>query len=325
MESYAMKTDQGLWHSTKGLRSALTIFLLYLICSQLAHTLLYTVVAYLVSITDKTGTEFGNTVNEIAGQYHFVAFAIGAMLFSITLWKGDRALYKSNIFWNDAHKPFWQLNRFTKEELLRGIASGFMASVVYLFLFSLSKQGSFLGLYLTSTFGTPVFPLFFLDFFALATLLFCEEYIFRHKILAQLKPLLGTTASILLTSVFYLLIKFVQFELTTVDYGNLFLMNLAASCFYLKSTKAHRGLGFLIALLCSLHCLAGLPLWDNESPSFFLFKSSSREAEILFGGGGGPFNGLALSCIFLVFTFGIFFSWKSEKEARQKSKMNSTL
>jgi hypothetical protein len=320
-----MKKEQDLWHRTQGIRSALLIFVLYLICAQLAHTLLYTVVAYLVSISDKTGTEFGNTVNEIAGQYHFVAFAIGAVLFSVTLWKGDRALYKASSFWNDSHKPFWQLNRFTKEELFRGIASGFIASLVYLLLFSLSKQGSFLGLYLTSTFGTPVFPLFFFDLFALGALLFCEEYIFRHKILAQLKPSLGTTTALLLSSIFYLLIKYVQFELTALDYGNLFLMNLAASCFYLKSTKAHRGMGFLIALLCSLHSLAGLPLWDNESPSFFLFKSTSREAEILFGGGIGPFNGLALSCIFLVFTLGIFFSWKSEKEARRNSKMNSTL
>ncbi len=317
--------QRNVWQKTRGLRSASGIFLIYLLCSQIAHTLLFTIVAYLVSVTEKTGTEFGNTVNEIAGQYHFVAFAIGAILFSITLWKADQALYRTQTFWNELHKPFWQLNRYTKEELIRGLASGAMAALVYLVLFTFSRNGSFLGLYLTSTFGTPVFPLFFLDLLALAAMIFCEEYIFRHKILSQTKTLLGTPGAIVFTSVCYLAVKAVQFDLQWLDYGNLLLMNLAASCFYLKSTKPHRGLGFLIALLGSLHSLAGLPLWDIESPSFFLFKPASREAEILFGGGNGPFNGLAITCIFLVFAIGTFFSWKSEKEARRNSQLYKSL
>lgn len=317
--------SRNVWQKTRGLRSAAGIFTLYLICSQLAHTLLFTIVAYLVSITDKTGTEFGNTVNEIASQYLFVAFAVGATFFAVTLWRADLALYKTQTFWNDLHKPFWQLNRFTKEELIRGLASGASAAVVYLILFSVSQRGTFLGIYLTSTIGTPVFPLFFIDLFALGILLFAEEYIFRHKILGQIKSLLGSTLAILLTSLAYLSVKMVQFELQWLDCINIFLMNLVACCFYLKTTKAHRGLGFLIALLGSLHCFAGLPLWDIESPSFFLFKPTHRDAELLFGGGYGPFHGLALSCIFVVFTLGTFFSWKSEKEARRNSKLPSSL
>lgn len=311
--------NDSLWERTRSLRSAALILGFYLGATQIAHTLLYTIVAYLVSAAEKTGTDFGNTVNEIAGQYHFFSFALAALLMALTTWKGDRALYRHDQFWNENHQPVWQLNRLTKEELLRGLSSGAIAAGVYLLLFTVSGQGSFLGVYITSTFGTPVFPLFFLDFAALCTLLFCEEYIFRHKILKRLLIQLPPGMAITLTAAAYLLVKYLQFELGLMDMMNLALMNVALGYFYLKSGKAHRGIGFLLMLLGFLHSVAGLPLWDNESPSFFLFKSAQRNHEVLFGGGAGPFGGLALSSIFLVFTIGCALSWKQELEARQQA------
>lgn len=315
--------NETLWARTRELRSALLLLAFYLAATQLAHTLLYTIVAYLVSAAEKTGTDFGNTVNEIAGQYHFFAFALSALLMALTTWQGGRALYRQDVFWNESHKPVWRLNRLTKEELLRGIASGTIAGLVYLLLFTVSRQGNFLGVYLTSTFGTPVFPLFFIDLLALGTLLFCEEYIFRHKILPLLLVRMPAGWAVWLTTLFYLLVKYLQFELSAMDFLNLGLLNIALGYFFLKSGKAHRGLGFVMSLILLLHSGAGLPLWDNESPSFFLFKSTHRDQEILFGGGGGPFAGLALSSIFVVLAIGAAYRWKQEQEARQQSARNA--
>jgi len=312
--------NESLWRSTRNLRSVLLILGFYLAATLLAHTLLYTIVAYLVSVTDKTGTDFSNAVNEIAGQYHFFSFSLAALLMALTTWKGDRALYNQSIFWNDPHKPFWQLNRITKEELFRGASSGAAAVAVYLFLFIASGQGTYLGTYITSAFGTPVLPLFFLNFASLCVLLFCEEYIFRHKILRLLLTQMNAGAAVVVTSLLYLLVKHLQFDLSHMDFFNLGLMNLALGYFFLKSDKAHRGIGFMIVCLCGLHSMAGLPLWDNESPSFFLFKPLSRSHEILFGGGLGPFAGIALSSIFIVFALGSGFSWKREMETRRKSE-----
>jgi hypothetical protein len=296
------------------------IFLFYLIAVQAARTLLYTIVAYIASAAEKTGPDFGNTVNEIAGQYHFVSYAAAALLIMVTAWRADRALYSHQPFWNDSHKPLWHLSRITKEELIRGLSSGLIASAIYLFLFTLSGRGTFLGVYLTSTVGTPVFPLFFVDLVSLVVMLFCEEYIFRHKILQLLLGSFSPGFSICLTALLAVAVKFIQFDLNAMGIVNLLLMNLALGYFFLKYKKAHRGIGFVISLLVSLHCLAGLPLWDNESPSFFLFKAVGRTSEMLFGGHAGPFAGLALWSIFLVFVLGSLFSWKQEIEARRHSE-----
>ncbi|WP_305809356.1 hypothetical protein, partial [Staphylococcus epidermidis] len=145
-----------------------------------------TIVAYMVSLSTKTGPEFSNTVNEISSQYILFARALGALVLSATLWQADRALYRQIPFWNEAHRPFWQLDRIRKEQLFRGLSSGLLAALVFIVFFTAAGQISYLGIYITSTMGTPIFPLFFLDLASLATLLVCEEYLFRHKILRTL-------------------------------------------------------------------------------------------------------------------------------------------
>jgi hypothetical protein len=286
------------------------ILIFYLIVSEIAQTLLFTIVTYFVTATGKSGVEFGNTVNEIADQYRIFSYALGVLLAAITIWLGDKALYRHRPFWNDPKKPFWQLDRFTKEELLRGASSGFLAAFVYLAIFTLSRQLSFLGMLITSSLGTPVFPLFFLDFVSLIVLLACDEFIFRHKILRGLLTLLSPNKAVVLTSVFYVFAKHLQFSLAPIDYLNLFCLNAALGFFYLKAGKSHRGLGFLVFLFGTLHPMAGLPLWAQESPSFFLFKESHRATQLLSGGETGPLGGLGLFSILLVFTIGGHYSWK---------------
>lgn len=287
----------------------------YLLATQVAQTLLYTVVAYLVSAAAKTGSDFGNTVNEISSQYLFLAFALAALLLSVTTWIADRALYRQDPFWNSPLKPAWQLDRLTKRELLRGLSSGAIAVLVYLLLFTVSGQLSFLGVYITSTVGTPVFPLFFVDFISLAVLVICEEFIFRHKIQKFLLAHISPGKSILITTMLYLAVKHIQFQLTGIDYLNLTLMNLALGFFFLKSGRSHRGLGFLLSLLCLFHPVAGLPLWDTEGPSFFLFKPLGHGPELLAGVHGAPFSGLGLTSILLMIFGGAYLTWKQDVAA----------
>ena len=87
---------------------------------------------------------------------------------------------------------------------------------------------------------------------------------------------------------------------------------------YLKSKKFQRGLGFILALLCLLHNFAGLPLWANESPSFFLFKAGSRAPVIVTGGAAGPLGGAGLFGILMLFVVGSYFTWKREFEAKRQ-------
>lgn len=286
------------------------IVLFYLVISEIAQTLLFTIVTYLVTAAGKSGVEFGNTVNEIADQYRLLAYAIATTLVSVTLWLGDKALYRHVPFWNELHRPAWQLDRPTKEELLRGASSGGIAALVFLAVFTFSGQVSYLGMVITSSLGTPVFPLFFLDLFCLSVLVVCDEFLFRHKILRALYSDRHPHIAVFVTSILYVLGKYVQFPLMPLDYLNLFCLNLAMGYFYLKSGKAHRGLAFLLSLFVVLHPFAGLPLWGQESPSFFLFKETSRATALLSGGSSGPLAGLGLFSILVVFTIGGHYSWK---------------
>lgn len=311
--------SDSFWQRHRYLRPAFLVLLFYLLATQLAHTLLYTIVAYIVSAAEKKGTDFGNTVNEIAGQYHFFAYALAALLMTITTWRGDRALYRWDVFWNEPYKPVWQLDRNAKGELFGGVGSGLVAAGIFLALFYISGRGSFLGVYLTSTFGTPVFPLFFVDILALGTLIFCEEYIFRHKLLRLFAAELPPVAAITLSSAAYILVKWVQFDLTALDFLNLALFNFALGFFYLRVNKPHRGIGFALALSFLLHPLAGLPLWENESPSFFLFKTAARGDDHLFGGAAGPFAGWGLASILAVFAVRAAYGWLKRQPSPRKN------
>jgi hypothetical protein len=300
---------KSFWHRYRFVRSACFVLLFYLLATQVAHTLLYTIVTYIVSAAEKKGLDFGNTVNEIAGQYHFFVFAAAALLMALTTWRADRALYRTDIFWNEPHKPVWQLNRTTKGELWGGISSGVAAAVVFVALFLVSGRGSYLGVYLTSTVGTPVFPLFFVDVLSLAVMLFAEEYLFRHKILRSLEMELPPITAVVVTMLMNLTVKALQFDLTRLDYLSLALFNLALGFFHLRQDKPHRGIGFALSLTFLLHPIAGLPLWSNESPSFFLLKSTAREEDLLFGGLAGPFAGVGLASILAVFAVRAYFGW----------------
>lgn len=306
------------WPRLRALRPAVAPFFFFVLVSQLAHTLLNTIVSYLVSLSQKTGTDFSNTVNEIADQYFVLSLALAALLLVLTMWRADRALYRQLPFWNDLHKPFWQLDRSRKEELMRGLSSGALAALVYLVFFSISGQIGYLGVYITSTIGTPIFPLFFTDLAAIITLLVCEEFLFRQKILRSLLAVMPASSAIAITSGLHILARQWQFHLEAFDYLNLACLNLVLGYFYVKSGKIHRGLGFLVALVCLLHNFGGLPLWGYESPSIFLFKAVPRASALVSGGQAGPLAGLGLFGILAIFALGSFLTWKRELEARRQ-------
>jgi membrane protease YdiL (CAAX protease family) len=284
--------------------------IIYALVCKIVNTLLFTIVSSLVLVKGKVGLDFSNTVNEVAGQYIFLAYAVGAAFVTITLWLGDRALYQHQVFWNDNHRSFWQLERRAKEEFLRGLSSGLSVAFIYILVFAIAGAIIYLGTYITSAIGTPVFPLFFMDLLSLIVFIFCEEFLFRHKLLRKIHERMSPMRAVLLTSGIYIALKYVQFQLVPLDYINLLLLNITLGFFYLKSGRAHRGLGFLSALYGALHSFAGLPLWTHSSPSFFLFKENTKMISSLSGGSAGPLSSLGLTSILLVFAIGAYISWK---------------
>jgi membrane protease YdiL (CAAX protease family) len=314
MEPAAMTLLQRLF----ALRPMALTFLFYVLLSQLAQTLLYTVITYMVSLSSKTGPDFSNSVNEISGQYILFTFALAAFLLALTIWQADRALYRQVPFWNSPHRPVWQLDHVRKEELLRGLSNGGLCALVYLLFFSLTGQIDYLGVYITSAFGTPVFPLFFMDVLGLATLVACEEFLFRHKILRGLLARMPVSLAILCTAALHTLARHWQFQLEPLDYANLLCLNLILGYLYVRTGKCHRGLGLILSLLCVLHTVGGLPLWGFESPSVFLLKAAPRTPAWTTGGASGPLAGAGLFAVIALFT--LVLTWRRDLEARRQSE-----
>jgi hypothetical protein len=305
------------WDYLRPARHALIATIFYWAMTIIAATLLSTIVAYLVSAANKVGEEFVNTVNEISGQYLIFSFSLAAFLTSLTLWFGDRALYRARIFWTEPQRSIWQLNRNHKAELKRGLYSGLILGGIILALLLLSGRGSYLGLYLTSALGTPVFPLFLLSLGSSVVLLVTEEYLFRHKFMWALQNY-GNAIAIGLTVLVATLFKLLQFHLDHIALLNTALLQLLLSIYFVRSQKCHRGIALLVSLIVFWHPLAGLPLWGVETPSLFLFKSQSTTDDWLFGGGGGPFSGLALTAALIFLTISGWYSWRQEEEEKRQ-------
>ena len=114
------------------IRGAIFLFAIYALISQLSHTLLYTIIAYIVSLSTKTGPDFSNTVNEISSQYILFASALGAGFLALTVHQADKALYRHIPFWVEGQRKLWQLDRTRKDEFWRGISNGVLACILYL-------------------------------------------------------------------------------------------------------------------------------------------------------------------------------------------------
>lgn len=296
------------------LRAPIFIGLFYLCVAKLAHTLLVTSVTSYVLMTSKISGDLPNTVNEISSQYVFFAYALGALLVALTLWFGNRALYRNSEFWNEGKKKGWELSREIKANLRRGAASAFLLVVLLVGLFFFSGQLSFLGLFITSTIGTAVFPLFVLDFASLMVMVVCEEYIFRYRLLARLAHIFSPVTAICVSATLYTLIKWLQFDLTGTDIFNLMMLNAALGFLFLRTGRVHRGLGFLTVFYGMLHPLGGLPLWGQSGPSIFLFKHNAQNTgPWLTGADAGPLAGLGMSSLLFLLLLGAIWSWRSER------------
>lgn len=286
--------------------------LFYIFLSKIFYTLLLTIVTSAVLMTGQSGQELSNTVNEIASQYVMASYALAALLAALTVWLGDKALYSHVYFWNEENKKIWQLERKNRKEFYRGVSSGVIAALVLTSILVVTGQINFLGIYITSTIGTPVFPIFLTNFISVIVLLISDEFIFRHKVLLLLRQQVRIWPAILISSGLYILVKMIQFPITPVGFLNLLLLNLMLAFLYCKNGKAHRGLGFVLAMIGILHPICGLPLWGQTSPSFFLMKQTAKSSEWMTGGAAGPLASIGLFSIFAFLCGATYFSWKQD-------------
>lgn len=111
----------------------------------------------------------------------------------------------------------------------------------------------------------------FLRMLALALLVYCEEYIFRDKIAAQLKNLPMLPAA-LWTAGLYCGVKVMQFDLGLMHLVTLFLISIALSYRSLREGQFARAAGYWAAILIIFHPLLSLPIFGNDFSGVLLIR-----------------------------------------------------
>lgn len=283
----------------KKILSPLLIVLVYLVISEFSFIALITVVTSVV-VTNTAGQEQLNQINEITDQYIFVTYALAALTLFLLGRAGDKALGRKISFWPRSGQFIWSLDPVAKSQILRGIGSGILIPLIVVTLLVFSGQLQFHGTFVLSDLSSPIFLLFLANVSSIFVLVISEEYIFRHKVLRALSHEFNPVASVIVTSLAYVLIKTFQFKLSPEDHVSLFIINIALGFYFLRTGRVFRGLTFLTSLYAMIHLVCGLPLWGQKGAGLFLITDSAVAFRSVTGGGLGPLSGVALIALLLL-------------------------
>lgn len=304
---------------SKKISGPLFLSVFYLAVSKFCFILLLTIVTSVVLMQGKDRSQMNQMINDISFQYMFVVYSVGAFFTLFVCWIGDRAFARDNPIWKPMGK-LWDIDLESRKEFWRGVGSGALVPLVVIVLLQVSGQLNFLGNYVLSDTQSPIFFLFLLNGLALAGMVLCEEYIFRHKMLGTLIGRISPTKSVFLSSIGYVIVKHFQFSLALMDYVSLFLLSLISSYFYLRTNRIFRGMGFLGTIYGVVHFICGLNQWGHNTPGFFLFTDSKTAAAVVTGGNDGPLAGAAMISVLALVALASYWAWhQSAKENNPKS------
>lgn len=238
-------------------------------------------------------------ISEVFASNALFLATLGAILFTILLC----AAYPLSETRLDMVISWDRIKRHWATGAVRGVALALGVGVTYV-LFDLYSSLGFLIQVEDRTF--LIFG-FVMRCGALVLLTYCEEYIFRGKILEKLRSEFKSLYAIVAVSILYVVIKQVQFpELSLMQTLTLFLISLRLS---LKSTLTGdftAGAGEFAGLLVMLQLGMSLPVFGNEFQGLWMFQAHAKEgldnqtARLIGGGIGGPLSSLGLQ-VLLVF------------------------
>ena len=207
---------------------------------------------------------------------------------------------------------------FTKERtnfflgFLRGLF--FATSFVLFCIFTNHYQyeGSFYYLFNT--------PLFFITFvfqiIGVGLLCYCEETLFRKKILLSFSNSISFLPKIIFCSVFFCLIKVIQFDLQFLQVLTLFLVSVLLSIKSFNNSTFDFNTGLLCGLIICWSTLFGLPVFNTDFSGILpitinhdIVSPSGIEDyySFLSGGKHGPLSSNLLQLTMIILCF---FCWK---------------
>lgn len=199
---------------------------------------------------------------------------------------------------------------FTPQRFERRFAPGFLHGAVLALALTLALLLTGLYKYLGFLIQIEEAPLavasILIRIATLGTLVYCEEFIFRQKILNYFRRWIPDFTAVLVTAIVYCIIKGLQFDLGLMHYITLFLVSVNLGLKSMIDGDFTRGAGFWAAILIVLHPFLSLPVFGSDFQGIVLVKfldpseSGTQTFRVLTGGAGGPLSSFLLQLIFAI-------------------------
>ena len=198
----------------------------------------------------------------------------------------------------------WVTPEQLEKNILPGLLYGTILGSGLILGFIFGKLYTYLGVYLP----LEEAPLGLLNIsirsISLVSMVFVEEFIFRQRTLEFFRSRkISNWIGIILTSLFFILTKLVQFDLSWLQLFTLFLISISLGIRAVSESNFVRGAGFFAGLLLVFHPLLSLPILGSEIQGIIMVKYiPSVEvwgdwARYLSGGAGGPLASVALQAL----------------------------
>lgn len=286
---------------------------LYAFWIVMVRLFILTLITYFL-MSDETRLQ---DISEVFGSNEILIAGFSSLSFLIFL----RILYPLFQAVTTRELRFSQFQSTFVPSCIRGVLLGLAIPTAYL----LTGYYRFLGYFIQFDEVIIALGSFGLRAMILLVMVYCEEFIFREKVLKKLIPYMHPLHAVWVTALCYCLIKFVQFDLGIMQSGTLFLLSIILGLRAVRLKTFVSGAGFLVGLLVVLHPVLGLPIFGSEFSGIFLIqyrsameeymgvlggffsslsmKTDARTALFITGGIGGPLSGFALQLVFVVQIF----------------------
>jgi hypothetical protein len=236
-------------------------------------------------------------ISDAYGSNEIVIIGIGSFLFILFL----RFLHPLTSTTTD---EIFTPQRFEKR-FVPGFLHGAVLAVFVAAAFLLSGLYRYLGFYIQFEEAPLALVGILLRVAALFALAYCEEFIFRYKVMFALRREVPDLYAAGLTALLYCGVKLLQFDLSWMQLITLFLISFALSIRTISDGDFMRGAGYWAGLLIVLHPFLSLPILGNEFQGILIIKyqgdiEAAGTSRFLTGGIGGPLSSFALQLLFLI-------------------------
>lgn len=196
-----------------------------------------------------------------------------------------------------------------QKRFVPGFLNGAVLALGFVLACILSGLYRYLGFFVQAEDGALALGNAFLRCGSLFLMVYCEEFLFRQRILSAFRRNMPDMGAALLTAGLYAITKSSQFDLGLMQGFTLFLLGFSLAIRAMVDGDFARGAGFWVGLLLVLHPLLSLPVLGSDVQGLWLVKfepsllDDTSTSRFLTGGAGGPLSSFTFQLILLIEIF----------------------